>query len=99
VNELAIICKYTGRFRFGEVLYRRALALVETQPGRDHPMATAIHHNLGGVAHARGDFAAAEPHARRTVQIRAAALSPAHLAVAADRAAWAAVLDGLRRPR
>jgi tetratricopeptide (TPR) repeat protein len=52
-------------------------------------------HNLGGLAHARGDYAAAEAPARRAVEIRQAPLGINHPTVAADRAALAAILDAL----
>ncbi len=56
-----------------------------------------LHHNLGGIAHARGRFAEAEPHARRAVTLREAALGPGHPAVAADVAALAAVVEARGR--
>jgi hypothetical protein len=50
-----------------------------------------------GLAHARGDHAAGEEPARRSVSIRARAVGPDHPEVAADRAALAAILDALGR--
>ncbi len=93
MNELGIVCKYTGRFDEGRALYERALTLVPP----DSVEAAAILHNLGGIEHARGRYAEAEVPARRAVEIRACALGADHVDVAADRAALAAIVDGLGR--
>jgi len=91
LNALGMVCKYDGRFDESVALYRDALALL----GEDHPAAAAIYHNLGGVEHARRDFAAAEPYARRSVELRRAAHGPDHVLVAVDEAALAAILHAL----
>ncbi len=78
LNELGIVCKYTGRFDEGRVLYERALALVPP----DSVEAAAILHNLGGIEHARGRNAEAEGPARRAVEVRSRALGPDALEVA-----------------
>ena len=57
--------------------------------------AAAIHHNVGGLAHARGDYAAAEAPARRAVVLDEALLGPDHPTAAADKAALAPILDEL----
>ena len=57
----------------------------------------AIYHNLGGLAHARGDNEAAEPLARRAIELRSAALGPRASATLLDRSAHAAILDGMGR--
>ena len=56
-----------------------------------------LFHNLGGLDHARGLFAAGEPYARRAVEIRERLLSPDHTETAAHLAALAALLDGQGR--
>ena len=63
---LGIVCKYTGRFDEGRLLYERALLLVPP----DSVEAAAILHNLGGIEHARGRNAEAEVPARRAVEVR-----------------------------
>ena len=81
---------------------RRALALAEQHLGAEHPDVATLYHNLGGLDHARGHFAAGEPAARRAVEIRQRALAAGHPQVtetqfAADLAALAGVLDGQRK--
>jgi tetratricopeptide (TPR) repeat protein len=92
-NDLAVLYKYTGRFDEAERLYREALA--ETS-GED-ALAATIYHNLGGLNHSRGNFAAAEPYARRARDIRRRLLGPDHPDTLADDCALAGVLDGLGR--
>jgi len=87
--------KSQGRFADAIRLYRRALKIVAPS-GDDEALAT-LHHNLGGIEHARGRFAAGEPHARRSVALRERALGPHHVEVAADVAALAALVDGAGR--
>src|SRR5439155_21587927 len=80
-----------------ERLYRRALLLAESQQQIDLNQVADLHHNLGGLDHARGRFVEGEPAARRAVELRKKALGDEHPAVAADRAALAALLDQLDR--
>jgi tetratricopeptide (TPR) repeat protein len=93
LNQLGMLAKYTARFDDGQADYLRGLAIA--QAAGDDPLLVAdLCHNLGGLEHARENFAAGEPFARRAVEIRARILGPDHPAVAADRAALAALLDG-----
>jgi tetratricopeptide (TPR) repeat protein len=97
LNVLGIVYKYTARFDTAERLYRRALLLAESQQQIDLNQVADLHHNLGGLDHARGRFVEGEPAARRAVELRTKALGDEHPAVAADRAALAALLDQLDR--
>jgi len=92
LNELGIIGKYRGNFVEAEELYRRALAIHESSGAPASANVAAILHNLAGLAHARGDARAAEPIARRGVAIREALDEVDPPALAADRAALAAIL-------
>jgi tetratricopeptide (TPR) repeat protein len=92
LNGLAMVCKYTARYAEAGRLYRRALPLARAS--RDTALVASIYHNLGGLEHALGRFALAEPFARRSVRLRVRALGQAHPDVAADKAALAAILDG-----
>ena len=97
INSLGMTFKYSGRFDEGLEVYHRALAIVEGRFGELHPDVASLHHNLGGLEHARRNFAAAEPHARKSVEIRRALNSPDDPAVAEDEAAWAPILHALGR--
>ena len=59
---------YISRFDEAESLYRRALAIAERIGERR--LIASVCHNLGGIAHARGDHAAGIRWARRSVQVR-----------------------------
>ncbi|HEX2657087.1 MAG TPA: tetratricopeptide repeat protein [Polyangia bacterium] len=95
LNSLAVVHKFQGRYADAEALYRRALAIVD-RAGDDRDRAMLLH-NLGGLAHARGDHAAGEPLARQSVELRERLLGADHPTTAADRAAWAALLEGVGR--
>jgi tetratricopeptide (TPR) repeat protein len=95
LNGLGVVHKFQGRYDEAEPIYRRALAIVEAE-GHEDDVATLLH-NLGGLAHARGDFAMGEPLARRSVEIHERLLGADHPTTAADRAAWGALLEGLGR--
>ncbi|GAA2788735.1 tetratricopeptide repeat protein [Saccharopolyspora taberi] len=92
LNDWGVSCKFAGLFDEGESAYRRAVAL-----GPTSEQTAVLAHNLGGLAHARGDMAAAEPHARRALELRRASRSPDHPDVAAELAALAPILHGLGR--
>jgi tetratricopeptide (TPR) repeat protein len=87
-QNLAMTFKYTGRFDKAEPLYLRALVIAE-QCG-DRRLVAVICHNLGGLAHARGDHNAGIPWARRSVREREPLGDPVGLA--ADRGALAGLL-------
>lgn len=92
-NLLGIVHKYQARYDDAAACYARAVALVRRHHGDDSLEMASLEHNLGGLDHARGELARAEPHARRAVELREAALGPDHPAVGAELAAWAAILD------
>lgn len=88
-QNLAVTYKYLGRFDDAERLYRRALTIAEH--GGDDRVVAAICHNLGGLAHARGEPEGGVPWARRSVRIRET-LGDDAVALAADRGALAGLL-------
>jgi len=90
LSGLGIVYKAAGRYDDAEALYRRALAIT----GPDGRAAASLWHNLAGLDHARGRYAAGEPAARRSVALRSAALGAQHPTVAADQAALASLLAG-----
>src|SRR5947208_50712 len=89
-----MLCKYDGSFDEGEAAYRRALAILDRVLGPESLDSAAILHNLGGLAHARGDYAAGEAPARRAYEMWQAAAGPDHPRVAAEAAALAGALVG-----
>jgi len=97
LNELGVLCKYSGQFEEGRHVYLRALGLAIALYGELHPSVATIYHNLGGLEHARGDFAAGEPPARHACEIRRQLVGPDHPDTLADECAWAGLLDGLER--
>jgi tetratricopeptide (TPR) repeat protein len=96
-NDLGMTFKYVGRFGDAEAAYGRARAILEGLPDVDPEDLAALFHNLGGLAHARGDFETAEPLARRAVEIRSRSLGPRAPATLLDRSAHAAIVAGLGR--
>jgi tetratricopeptide (TPR) repeat protein len=86
-NELGVLYKYMGRFDEAGRAYTNALPLAHGA------VLATVYHNLGGLEHARGRYAAGEPFARRAVAIRERLLGPDHPDVAADLAALAPILD------
>jgi tetratricopeptide (TPR) repeat protein len=98
-NELGMVCKYLGKFDSAERYYRRALWYARQTPKtaeREFFLAN-LYHNLGGVEHSRRRFAPAEKYARKGLEIRLKCTRRDSLAVASDRAALAAILDGRHR--
>src|SRR5262249_36502395 len=69
LNNLAMIYKYTGQFDKGKCLYLRALETLRAARGEDSLATATVYHNLGGIEHARGNYRAAEPYARRACEI------------------------------
>ena len=97
LNALGVLGKFSGAFEEAEHAYAKAARIIEARYGAEHPDMAAIYHNLAGLAHARGDAAAAEPLARRSVEIRERSSGPDHLATILDRAGLAAILSDLGR--
>src|SRR5262249_10834297 len=110
LNGLGVLHKYQGRYDEAEPVYRRAPAVVEGTPGPAHPQAASLYHNPRRPGHPPGRAppppplaapggraAAGEPWARRSVEVREKACGPDHPAVAADKAALAAILDAQGR--
>ena len=70
LNALGILHKYTGRFDEADAFYERAIRLAERVNPDDQSLLATLFHNIGGLAHARGDHAAGEAPARRSVELR-----------------------------
>jgi tetratricopeptide (TPR) repeat protein len=70
-----------GRGRYGDArgLHERALAIMETRLGVDHPDTAWTLNNLGRLLHDQGDRAGARPLLERALAIREARLGANHL--------------------
>jgi len=88
-QNLAVTYKYIGGFVDAEALLSRALAIAEALD--DGHLIATICHNLGGLAHARGDHSVGAAWARRGVDTRER-MDDDPLALAGDRGALAGLL-------
>jgi tetratricopeptide (TPR) repeat protein len=69
-NIRGVVLRFAGRYAEAEAAYLRAAALRDAH-GEPHP--STHFHNLSGLASARGDYAAAEAHARAAIDLSRAA--------------------------
>ncbi len=90
LNRYGVLCKFAGWFAAAERAYRAAAAMAE---GRGwEALECALLHNLGGLAHARGRFEAAEVYARRGYARRVALEGEGAPAALEDLGALAAIV-------
>jgi tetratricopeptide (TPR) repeat protein len=95
LNALGILCKDLAKYDEARDLYERGLTLAEQAGSPDNRAIATLYHNLGGIEHARRNFAAGEPFARKGLAIRRQfADGDDDNALAADMVALAAILDG-----
>ena len=102
LNDLGMTYKYAGRFAEADTAYGRVRTILESATSVDPADVATLLHNLGGLAHARGDLGAAEPLARRAIDVRSALAPSDDPALLLDRSAYAAIStasDGPTRPR
>lgn len=97
LNNFGVLCKFAGWFDDGQKAYDRALAAARLGGAEPDDTVATLYHNIGGLEHARGDYAAAEPPSRRAWEIRRKLHGDDSLETQADAVAYAAVLDGLDR--
>jgi tetratricopeptide (TPR) repeat protein len=83
-NALGVVYKYAADFDAAEGAYRRAMAAADGQGGPDPLILAGLLHNMGGLAHARGDAMGGIPLAERGVALRTGALGAGHPEVACD---------------
>jgi tetratricopeptide (TPR) repeat protein len=83
-NALGMVYKYESEFEAADAAYRRAVAAAAGLPDPDPLLEAALLHNLGGLAHSRGDAAAGTPLAERGAALRAEVLGPDHPDVGKD---------------
>jgi len=94
-NALGILEKDLGRLAEAEQRYLEAESHLTADQSPDNALRAALAHNLAGLAHARGQFLAAEAHARRALTLHASNCDPS--ALLADRGVLLAVLVGQGR--
>ena len=83
-NALGVVHKYAGDFGAAEAAYRRAMAAVEGLADPDPLTKAGLLHNLGGLAHSRGDAATGIPLAEQGLALRVGVLGNTHPDVARD---------------
>jgi tetratricopeptide (TPR) repeat protein len=97
-NDLGVVYKYLGEFKTALKFYHLALRHSNCLTGRERDdFLASLYHNLGGTEHARRQFKRGEQYARKSLQFRARVAGTNSIAIAADRAALAAILDGRSR--
>jgi len=92
-NNLGVLFKYWGRFDEGLDLYYQAQRLIP----EGSLECARIYHNIGGILHAAGKFAAAEEPAKKAWLLSCVLLGKDDRQTILDAVAYAAVLDGLER--
>jgi tetratricopeptide (TPR) repeat protein len=93
---LGIVAKELGAFEEAAGWYDQ-VAQLDEQAGALPGNAAALQHNLAGLAHARQQYALAETHARRAIELRRTVKRVRPADVAVDVAVLAAALAGQRR--
>ena len=97
LNALGLLYKDLARYDEARACYERALSLLNSCPDSQQADVATLYHNLGGMEHARKDFAAAESFARKGFEIRRASAPADDSSLAGDMVALAAILDGRGR--
>jgi tetratricopeptide (TPR) repeat protein len=90
-NALGVVYKFAADFGAAEAAYQRALAAAGEMACADPLTQAGLLHNLGGLAHSRGDAEAGIPLAERGLALRAGALRTDHPDVARDNNALGAL--------
>ena len=90
-NALGVVGKHAGEFDAATAAYQRAMAAAQELDDRDPLVEAALLHNLGGLAHSRGDAATGIPLAERGLELRTGDLGADHPDVAADLNALSAL--------
>jgi tetratricopeptide (TPR) repeat protein len=83
-NALGVVYKSAADFEAAQACYERAMTVAGQWAEPDPLILTGLLHNLGGLAHSRGDFSGGIPLAERGVALRAEAVGDSHPDVARD---------------
>ena len=96
-NSLGMVYKYWGRWDEAEQLYAQVLRTVSGSDSESSDALASVYHNIGGLLHARGDYAAAEPPAKKAWRLSYETRGSDDIQTMVHAVAYAAVLDGLER--
>jgi tetratricopeptide (TPR) repeat protein len=96
-NSLGMVYKYSGRWDEAGQLYAEVLRTVSATDGESADALASVYHNIGGLLHARGDYAGAEPPARKAWRLSRETRGSDDIQTMVHAVAYAAVLDGLDR--
>ena len=97
MSELALYVHERTDFTEAEPLYRRALKILETLYGPDHPNVATGLSNLAGLLHSTNRHTEAEPLLRRALQIDETSYGPNHPNVAIGLNNLAELLNATNR--
>lgn len=97
LNGLALVCKDVAKYDEARALYQRSFSLAQRASGTSPDDLATLYHNLGGIEHACGNYAAGESFARLAVETRKTGVPADRPELAADMVALAAILDGLQQ--
>jgi len=96
-NDLGVLYKYQGELTKAARAYGRARAILDAAPEVDPAALGTVLYNLGGLAHARGEYAGAEALLHAALERLVPALGEEHPDVGAGHSTHAAILLGLGR--
>lgn len=77
-NLLGIARRFAGDYAGAKRAYLRALAWLNAHTPDDAATRAVLHHNLSGLAHARGDYSISEYHIRTALALRGDARDAAY---------------------
>ena len=98
-NMRGVTAKHAGRFDDAATHYARLRAVLDVEPVADEQGLAVLPHNLGGLAHSRGQVAEGLAHAHRGLRLRIAAVGEHHPDVARDLNAIGALLQDAGDPQ
>jgi tetratricopeptide (TPR) repeat protein len=96
-NDVGVLYKYWGRWTDAQTHYLQAQALLEAIHGSGSPKLATVLYNLGGLAHAREQYAAAESMCQRALELQQRSLPPEDPQLAVTYGTLAAIYHGLGR--
>ena len=98
-NMRGVTAKHTGRFDDAAAHYARLRAVLDVEPVADEQGLAVLLHNLGGLAHSRGQFAEGLAYAQRGLKLRIGVVGEHHPDVARDLNAIGALLHDAGDPQ